>query len=149
HALAFVGLGRPEGADLRRDLTDLLLIDTAHHDFGRPRRRDRNTVRDRIDHIVAVAERNLQVLALHRGAITNTGDFELALEPLGTAGTEIGDQGARSSPHCAGTLALETRIAPDPAVLHLHRDLLGHHGLQGAFRSLHFYRLAFDVRGDA
>src|SRR5262249_61049473 len=98
---------------------------------------------------VAGAERNLQVLALHRGTITDAVDFELALEPLGDAGHQIGDQGARSSPHGAGTLVVETRIDTDRAVLHLHRDLVGHHRLQGAFRSLQFYRLAFDVGGDA
>src|SRR5215475_12068095 len=42
HALAFVGLGWPERADLRRDLTDLLLVDAADQDFGRPRRCNRD-----------------------------------------------------------------------------------------------------------
>src|SRR5713101_66355 len=86
HALALVGLGRPEAADFRRHLADLLLVDARHHDFGRLRRCDRDAVGYRIDHVVAVAERDLQVLALDRGAIADAGDIELALETLGDPG---------------------------------------------------------------
>src|SRR6516164_6376327 len=38
HALALIGLGRAETADLGGDLTHLLLIDTGHDNFGRLRR---------------------------------------------------------------------------------------------------------------
>ena len=55
-ALALVGLGRTEFADLGGDLADLLLVDAADHDLGRLRRRDGDAFRDRIDHVVAVAE---------------------------------------------------------------------------------------------
>src|SRR5918912_1284268 len=48
HALAFVRLGRTEGADLGRYLSDLLTIDPADHDFGRPRCRDRNPFGNRV-----------------------------------------------------------------------------------------------------
>src|SRR5215831_7698859 len=69
HALALVGLGLAEAANLGRHLADLLAVDAGDHDLGRLRRRDR------VHHVVAVAERDLQVLALHGGAIADAGDL--------------------------------------------------------------------------
>src|SRR5215218_5108828 len=71
HALALVGLGRPERADFCRDLPDLLLVDARDHDLGRLRRHDRDALGDRIDHVMAIAERDLQVLALQRRTIAD------------------------------------------------------------------------------
>src|SRR5690242_20566444 len=99
HALALVRLGLAEGADLRRHLADLLAVDAGDHHLGRLRRRDRDAVRDRIDHVVAVAERDLQVLALHGGAVADAGDLELPLEALGHPGNQVRDQRARGAPH--------------------------------------------------
>src|SRR5262249_20813150 len=61
-ALALVRLGRPETANLRGDLADLLLVDAGDDDLDRPRRGDRDAIRDRIVDLVAVAEPPLQVL---------------------------------------------------------------------------------------
>src|SRR5215469_13886293 len=91
HALALVGLRRPIGADLGRDLADALDVAAGDGDFRRLRHRDLDAFRDRIDHVVAVAERELQVLALHRGAIADAGDLELLLEALGDALDEVRD----------------------------------------------------------
>src|SRR5262249_211351 len=110
-ALALPGLGRPEAADLGGPLADLLAVDAADHHLGRLRRRDRDAVRDRIDHVVAVAQRDLQVLALHGGAIADAGDLELPLEPLGDAGDEVRHQRARGAPHGARALGLVARVA--------------------------------------
>src|SRR5437667_12669379 len=74
-ALALVGLGRPERADLGRDLSDFLAVDAGHHDFGRPRRHDGDAVGDRIGDVVAEPERELQVLALHRRTIADAIDL--------------------------------------------------------------------------
>ena len=101
HALALVGLRRTIGADFGRHLADLLAVDAGDHDLGRLRRHDRDAFRDRIDHVVAVAERELQVLALHRRAIADAGDFELALEALGDAGHRCCSGSAREVPHMA------------------------------------------------
>src|SRR5713226_8408976 len=98
-ALALVGLRRPERADLGRDLPDLLPVDAGHHDLGRPRRRDRDAVRDRIAHIVAEPERELQVLALDGRAIAHPADLQALLEALGHARDQIVDQRARQAPH--------------------------------------------------
>src|SRR4051812_23525334 len=45
HALALVRLGRTIGADLRRNLADLLLVDTLDDYFRLHRRRRRHTLR--------------------------------------------------------------------------------------------------------
>src|SRR6185437_6063754 len=86
HALALVGLRRAEGADLGRNLADALNVVAGDRDLGRLRHRNRDAFRDRIDHVVAVAERELQVLALHRGAVADAGDFKLLLKALGDTG---------------------------------------------------------------
>src|SRR4029079_16877068 len=70
-ALGLVRLRWPVVADLRRHLPDLLLVDAGDDDLGRLRRHDRDPLGDRIDDVVAVAERELQVLALYGGAIAD------------------------------------------------------------------------------
>src|SRR5882757_9718103 len=85
HALALVGLGRAEPADLGRDLPDLLLVDAGDQDLGRLRRPDRD----------------LQVLALQRRTIADAGDFQLLLVALGDAGDQVVHQRARRAPHRA------------------------------------------------
>src|SRR5262249_1758309 len=74
--LALVGLGRTEGANLSRALADFLFVDAGHHDFHRPWRRDRDAFRDRINDVVAVPERDLQIFALYGRAVADAGDFE-------------------------------------------------------------------------
>src|SRR5918998_6046250 len=61
HALALVGLRRPVAADFRGHLADLLLVDARDHHFGRPRRLDLNALRHLIGHVVAVAERQVEL----------------------------------------------------------------------------------------
>src|SRR5581483_5097123 len=106
HALALVGLGRPEGAQLGGHLADLLLIDAGDDNFGRLRRRDRDALRDRIVDVVRKAELEIELLALHRRAEADAVDLELLLEALGDAGDQVGDQGARRAPLRARTLGL-------------------------------------------
>src|SRR5215470_1445244 len=89
-ALALVGLGRPIAANLRRHLTDLLLVDAGHHDLGGLRRRDRDPLRDRIVDLMAVAELKLQVFALDGGSIADAGNLKPPLESLGHAVDHVG-----------------------------------------------------------
>src|SRR5437868_108482 len=67
-ALALVGLGLPVRADFRRDLADALLVRPADRDRGRLLADDLQLRRDRVDDLVAIAELQHEVLALHRGA---------------------------------------------------------------------------------
>src|SRR5215475_5575482 len=149
HALALVRLGLAEAADLRRHLADLLAVDPGDYHLGRLRRHDRDAGRDRIDHVVAVAERDLQVLALHGGTIADAGNLELLLEALGHPGDQVRHQRARGAPHGARALGLVARVDLDRALLQLGRDLGGQHELEGALRALHLHGLAVDARRHA
>src|SRR3984957_3769507 len=149
YALALVRLRRPIIANLGGDLTDLLPIAAGDHDFDRPRRRNGDAFGDRIDDVVAIAERDLQILALHRGAIADAVDLEPLLKTLGDAGDQIGDQRARRAPLRAGALGFETWIDLDLAAVELHGNVVVQHDLQGAFRAFDLDRLAFHVGGDA
>src|SRR5688572_23447821 len=80
HALALVGLRRTETADLGSDFTDLLLVRAGHEDLGLGRSRDGDAVRGLEQHRVREPEREVQVLALHRGTIADADQLELALE---------------------------------------------------------------------
>src|SRR5260370_30025646 len=63
---ALARLGRPERADLGRNLSDFLAVDSGYHDLDRPRRRDRDAVGDRIGDVVAQSERERTVFSLTR-----------------------------------------------------------------------------------
>src|SRR4051795_914742 len=89
HALALVGLRRTIAADFRGDLADALDVIARHGDLGWLRDRDGDAFRDRVDDVVTVTQRELQVLALHRGPITDAGDLQLLLETLGDARNEV------------------------------------------------------------
>src|SRR3984957_18791357 len=148
-ALALVRLRRSIIADLGGDLADLLPVAAGDHDFDRPWRRNGDAFGDQIDDVVAIAERDLQVLALHRGAIADAVDLEPLLETFGDAGDQIGDQRARRAPLRAGALGFETRIDLDLAAVKLHGDVVVQHHLQGALGTFDLDRLALDIGGDA
>src|SRR5580658_2787855 len=77
HALALIGLGSAKRADFGGDLADLPLVDAGDGDFGRLGRHDGDAGRDRINHVMAVAKRHLQVLAGDRGPIAYAVDLQL------------------------------------------------------------------------
>src|SRR5262245_19730605 len=70
-ALALVRLRRADRADLGAHLAELLDVDALDDDFGLARRLHRDAVRDREIHGVREAEREVQGLALDRGAVTD------------------------------------------------------------------------------
>src|SRR5580700_9872851 len=148
-ALALVRLRRTIVANLGGDLADLLPVAAGDHDLDRPRRRNRDAFGDRIDDVVAIAERDLQVLALHRGAVADAVDLEPLLKTLGDAGDQIGDQRARRAPLRAGALGIGTRIDLELAAVELDRYVIVQHDLQGALGAFDLDRLAFHVGGDA
>src|SRR5260370_32105908 len=76
-ALALVGLGRTQAADLGRELAHLLAIGAADLDLGRPWRLDLDAGRDRHFEVVAVAEVQLQHLSLGLGAVADAVYVEL------------------------------------------------------------------------
>src|SRR5262245_57061961 len=70
-ALALVRLGRAERPNLGSHLSDPLLVGAGDGDDGRLLALDRHVGGNRIDDVVAEAELQLQVLALHGGAIAH------------------------------------------------------------------------------
>src|SRR5690606_22739434 len=87
--------------DLSRNLADLLLVDTGNDDFRRSRNGERDALGGFIDHFVAETERQLDILALHRGAITNALDGKLLFEAVAHPGDQVLDQRAGGTPGSA------------------------------------------------
>jgi hypothetical protein len=71
-------------------VANLLVIDPGDHDLSRLGHCNRNPFRDRIDDVVAIAELDLQVLALQGRAIADAVDLQAPLETLGDARHRIG-----------------------------------------------------------
>ncbi len=148
-ALALVRLGLAEGTDLGGDVADLLSVDAGHHDLGRLRHLDRDPFRDRIDDVVAVAELDLQVLALQGGTVADAVDLELALEAFGDPHHHVGEQRAIGAPHRAGALGLDARVDLDLALVDLGLDIAVQYDRQRALGAFHLDRLPFHHGGDA
>src|SRR6185503_4322603 len=79
HALALVGLRRAPVAQIGRDLAHLAPVHTLDDDLVLARRLDRDTRRNRVLDGMREAERQVQLLALHRGAIADADELELLL----------------------------------------------------------------------
>ena len=74
---------------------------------------------------MAVAELQLQVLALDVRAIADAGDEQLLGEALGHAGDEVLHQRPLHAPEGAGALRIVGRLHRDAAVLHRIGDVVG------------------------
>ena len=98
---------------------------------------------------MGVAELEVQVLALHRGAIADAVDFELLLVALGDAGDQLGDERAIGPPHRARALGLALGSTVTPPASDLGGDVVVQDELQGALGALHLDGLALDIGGDA
>ena len=98
---------------------------------------------------MAVAQRELQVLALQSGAVSDAGDLQLLLETLGDASHQVRNLRARRAIHRLRPVGLDPGRDVDRAVFELHLDVVMHDELKLAFRPLHFDGLPFDGRGNA
>src|SRR5579862_7222115 len=101
-ALALVWLGRAVGTDLGGNLADALAVGAAYRDQRRPLAGNPHILRDRIGDVVTVAELQVEDISLHRGAIADAVDLEVAGEAGGDAGHHVVDQGPGRTPHRAG-----------------------------------------------
>src|ERR1700761_2791984 len=136
-ALALIGLRLAPATDLGGNLADLLLVDARDvhgHGIGR---HDGDAFRDREIHVVAVAELQLQVLALNRGAVADAGDLERLGEALGHAGDEVLHQGPLHAPEGARALGIMGGLDRDVAVLDRVAHFGDHIDREGALRPLH------------
>src|SRR5690348_4767129 len=95
HALALVGFGWAEAANLGCDLADDLLVGALDQHFGLGRRFDADALGRVEHHRVGEAQAEAQRLALHGGAITDADQLKLALVTLRDAGDHVGDQRTR------------------------------------------------------
>src|SRR5690606_5775292 len=102
HTLALVGLGGTPTADVGGHLAHLLLVGARDGDFRLGRCRNRDPRRSLEQHFVAEAERELQILALHGGAVTDALDLQLLLEARIDADHHIVDQRAGRPPGSTG-----------------------------------------------
>src|SRR5262249_7592487 len=148
-ALAFIGFGRPVLANFGGNLADPLLVAARNDDLDRPWGCNRDALRDRIDDVVAVAERDLQVFALHGGAIADAADFKTLLEAFGDAGDQIVYQRARGAPLGTRALGLSARLDLDLPAFELDSNIVVQRHLQRPFRSFDLHHLTFDICGHA
>src|SRR5512138_1087826 len=166
HALALVRLGRTERTDVGSHLSHALHIGAFHDDFRLRRRFDRDAFRRDVDDRVRKPERQVQVLALCLGAITDADELELALIALADALDDVRKMRARRARNHVG-VALSRHLLDreDVSILHdtnvpaverqahralatLHGDGLGGnrraHALRQRYR-LFCYSRHFDV----
>src|SRR6185312_6948520 len=148
-ALAFVRLRLAELADFRRHLADFLAVGADDGNFRRLRRRDRDPLRDRIEHVVRIAERKLQVLALNGRTITDAVDFEFLLVALGHAFDEVRDHRARHAPDRDVALGVAPLLDRDGILVEFRADFVGQRHRKLALRALHLDLLALHRGGDA
>ena len=98
---------------------------------------------------MAIAELDLQVFALHGGAIPDAIDLEPTLEALGDAGHRAGEQRPVGSPHRASVLGVGARIDLDLAALHRGRDIAVQRERKRALGALKLDRLTLHTGSDA
>src|SRR3546814_13167347 len=105
-------------ADFRGDLADQLLIRARDLDRGGLFHLDLDTGRDRIDHFMAEAHVQLQVLALHRRTQTDAVDFQFLGEAVLDALHQVIHQGTLHAPPGAAATRGFPRLDGDLAVPH-------------------------------
>ena len=101
-----------------------------------------------MDHIVAIAELELHILPLHRGAMADPGDLELLGEAFGDPGNEICDHSAGHAPHGARLFGILAHGNLKLVIFELGDQLIDEHMLELALRPLHCHFLAIYARGD-
>jgi len=124
-ALALVGFRRTIGTNLRRDLPDHLLVGARDGDAGRLLALDLDAVRDRIAHVVAEAELQVELLALDRGPVADAVDLQLLGEAVGHAGHHRLDARPGGAPHAARPLAVVRRLHDHRAIVHGDAHVVG------------------------
>ena len=91
HTLALIGFGAAVGADIRRYLTDFLLVHALHQNFGLGWRLNRDAVGHWEIDRVREPKREAQNRALGLSAIAHPDDFQLLLEPFCNSFDHIGE----------------------------------------------------------
>src|SRR5690606_22714472 len=146
-ALALVGLRRTEGTDVGSYLSHDLLVAALDQDLRLRRRLDRDALRRLEDDRMRETQRQVQITALHAGAVTNADQLQLALEALADAGDHVVEQRAQGPGHGPATLIGGSQV--DVPVLDLHLDARRTALGQGTLRTLDLDLLLVDRPLDA
>src|SRR5690349_13622810 len=149
NALALIRFGTAVAADFGGNLADQLLVHARHADLGGLFRGDGDAGGDRIGHIVAEAELQVQILALHSSTIADALDFQLLGETRGDAGDQIVDQAAGQDPHLGGTLLVLVGRDGDAVLVHLRGDFAHQLDAEFALGTFDLDGLALDRGGNA
>src|SRR3984957_3136173 len=139
HALALVGLGRPDAANLGRGLTDALPVITLDQYLGLARGLDRDALGNGIAHRMRETQREIQALADHLRAKAHADQLELALIATRDALDHVGQMRARG-PRAHARLVVAHIFDGEPLVLLLDRYARAEHDRERAAR-------AFDGHG--
>ena len=98
---------------------------------------------------MAVAERQIDILARHRRLVANAVDLKLLLIALRHADDEIVDLRPRGAPHGARPLGFIARRNLDQVAFHRHRNFRRHSEFQLAFGALDRDMLPVNLSRDA
>ena len=136
-ALALVGLGRTDAADLGRLVAHHLLVGTGDEDRGVVLDREGDSFgRDHL-HRVAVAGADHELAPLDLGAVAHPDDLELAGEALAHPFHHVGDEGAAEAVALAGAAMAAGGAHHDAAVLLADADALGEDAAEFSLGPLH------------
>src|SRR5690606_9337956 len=127
HTLGLVRVGLAQLAQVRGDLTDLLLVDTAHREPGGRLDLEGDALRRRDGDRVGVAQGELEVRALGHDAVPGAVDLQALGVAVHDALDHVGQQSAGQTVQGTG-LALVVRAGhlQRPFLATVHRDRLCH-----------------------
>src|SRR5258705_6262727 len=145
NALALVRVWAAQAADVRRDLTDLLLVDAGDRELGGRVNREGDALRRRDHDGMAVAQRELEGVALELYAVADAEDLHLRGVALRDTGDQVRHQRARQPVQRAvAPLVVGPGHHDGAVVVARHGDRFGDRQFQRALRSLDRHVLAVD-----
>src|SRR2546426_477005 len=147
--LAFVGLGRPDRADLRRHLAHELLVDALDLHEDVVVHRDLDPLRRVIWHRVGEADDELHAERLWLRLVAHPLDLERLRKPLGDAVDHVGDERAGESVERLVPALIGGPPHDDRLAFHRYGQLGVDQPADLALRTLHGDAQAVELGGDA
>src|SRR6478752_5233123 len=124
NALALVRVGLAQLADVRRDLTDELLVDALHREAGRVLDGEADAGGSLDEDRVRVSERELEVRALRGDTVTRAVDLHLLLVALGDTEDHVVDERPGQAVTRARVALVVGALDLEVALAQLDRDRL-------------------------
>src|SRR5439155_23566338 len=149
HALALVRLGRPVGAHLGGDLSDLLLVQPLDHDFGLRWGLDLHAFRHGVHDGMRKAQRKVQLVALRLSAIADADQRQPLLETLCDTEHHVGGERPQRSRHGVRLVRVLERLEYQLVAVLLDADVAAQALRQRSERPLDGERLGRERRLDA